>query len=205
MKKLFELGEQPEIGQVPEQMYAQVIRPERFGEPSKAFDVEVVDTPGELAPDEVLVYVMAAGVNYNNVWAGLGTPIDVTTKPPQGPMVPRRQRLPHRRQRCIRHRLGRWARRSTHLSPGDHVVIHCGQWQSSRTPRWRAARIRCTAPSFRIWGYETSWGSFAQFTRVQAHQCLPKPPQMSWEEASAYMLVGATAYRMLHGLGAQRG
>jgi len=30
-------------------------------------------------------------------------------------------------------------------------------------------------PSFRIWGYETSWGSFAQFTRVQAHQCVPKP------------------------------
>jgi crotonyl-CoA carboxylase/reductase len=52
-------------------------------------------------------------------------------------------------------------------------------------------------PSFRIWGYETSWGSFAQFTRVQAHQCLPKPKQLTWEAAAAYMLVGATAYRML--------
>jgi crotonyl-CoA carboxylase/reductase len=53
------------------------------------------------------------------------------------------------------------------------------------------------SPSFRIWGYETSWGSFAQFTKVQAHQCLPKPPHLAWEAAAAYMLVGATAYRML--------
>jgi crotonyl-CoA carboxylase/reductase len=29
--------------------------------------------------------------------------------------------------------------------------------------------------------------------------CLPKPPQLSWEAAAAFMLVGATAYRMLHG------
>ncbi|HZP42190.1 MAG TPA: crotonyl-CoA carboxylase/reductase, partial [Candidatus Binatia bacterium] len=44
---------------------------------------------------------------------------------------------------------------------------------------------------------ETNWGSFAQFTRVQAHQCLPKPRHLTWEAAAAYMLVGATAYRML--------
>jgi crotonyl-CoA carboxylase/reductase len=34
---------------------------------------------------------------------------------------------------------------------------------------------------------------------VQDHQCLPKPKHLTWEEAAAYMLVGATAYRMLHG------
>jgi crotonyl-CoA carboxylase/reductase len=53
------------------------------------------------------------------------------------------------------------------------------------------------SPSFRIWGYETNFGSFAQFTRVQAHQCLPKAKHLTWEAAAAYMLVGATAYRML--------
>ena len=55
------------------------------------------------------------------------------------------------------------------------------------------------APSQLIWGYETNWGSFAQFTKVQDHQCLPKPKHLTWEEAACYMLVGATAYRMLHG------
>ncbi len=53
------------------------------------------------------------------------------------------------------------------------------------------------APSARIWGYETNWGSFAQYTLVQAHQLLPKPPQLSWAAAAAGTLVGATAYRML--------
>jgi crotonyl-CoA carboxylase/reductase len=54
-------------------------------------------------------------------------------------------------------------------------------------------------PSFKIWGYESNWGSFAQFTKVQAHQCMPKAPHLTWEEAAAPTLVGATAYRMLMG------
>jgi crotonyl-CoA carboxylase/reductase len=54
-------------------------------------------------------------------------------------------------------------------------------------------------PTYRIWGYETNWGSFAQFTKVQAHQCMPKPPEMSWEASAAYGLVGCTAWRMLMG------
>ena len=53
------------------------------------------------------------------------------------------------------------------------------------------------APSQRIWGYETTWGSFAQFCKVQAQQCLPKPAHLSWEEAASYGLTYFTAYRML--------
>src|SRR5262249_59541816 len=48
-------------------------------------------------------------------------------------------------------------------------------------------------------GEEWNGGSCAQYTRVQDPQCLPKPPHLTWEEAAAYMLVAATAYRMLHG------
>src|SRR5919106_803139 len=51
----------------------------------------------------------------------------------------------------------------------------------------------------RIWGYESNWGSFSQFTKVQAHQCLPKAAHLTWEQAAAPTLVGATAYRMLMG------
>jgi crotonyl-CoA carboxylase/reductase len=53
------------------------------------------------------------------------------------------------------------------------------------------------APSQEIWGYETTWGSFAQFTKVQAQQLLPKPRTLSWVESSAYGLTYFTAYRML--------
>jgi crotonyl-CoA carboxylase/reductase len=55
-------------------MYAWAIRRERHGEPETAMQVEVVPT-WEIDSDEVLVLVMAAGVNYNGVWASLGIPI----------------------------------------------------------------------------------------------------------------------------------
>jgi len=55
------------------------------------------------------------------------------------------------------------------------------------------------APSARIWGYDTNFGSFAQFCRAQEHQVLPKAPRLSWAQAAAPTLVGTTAYRMLHG------
>ena len=61
----------------------------------------------------------------------------------------------------------------------------------------KAADDPMFAPSFQIWGYETNWGSFAQFTKVWAHQCMPKAPHLTWEAAAAPTLVGATAYRML--------
>jgi crotonyl-CoA carboxylase/reductase len=53
------------------------------------------------------------------------------------------------------------------------------------------------APSQRIWGYETTWGSFAQFCKVQAQQLLPKPTNLTWEESASYGLTYFTAYRML--------
>src|SRR3972149_1428946 len=52
-------------------------------------------------------------------------------------------------------------------------------------------------PSFKIWGYETNWGSFAQFTKVWAHQCMPKAKHLTWEAAAAPPLVGSTGGRVL--------
>ncbi|MBI4260113.1 MAG: alcohol dehydrogenase catalytic domain-containing protein, partial [Actinobacteria bacterium] len=76
-KDLYEIGEIPPVGEVPSRMYAQVIRPDRFGDPDDAFAVEEIETPA-IGPDDALVLVMAAGINYNNVWAARGVPVDVT-------------------------------------------------------------------------------------------------------------------------------
>src|SRR5213594_3757170 len=65
-----------EPGTLPETMAAWVIRQEREGQPSEAFQLEEVDVP-DPAAFEVIVRVMAAGVNYNNVWAALGEPVSV--------------------------------------------------------------------------------------------------------------------------------
>ena len=60
-RDLYEIGQVPPIGHVPKEMYAQLIRADRFGEPKKAFQVEKVPVP-EIAPDEVLVCVIAASI-----------------------------------------------------------------------------------------------------------------------------------------------
>jgi len=83
----------------------------------------------------------------------------------------------------------------TRWKPGDEVVIHCNQ-TSYEDPEVHGLDPMA-APSQRIWGYETTWGSFAQFTKVQAQQLLPKPHALSWEEAASYGLTYFTAYRML--------
>jgi hypothetical protein len=96
-KDLYEIGEMPPLGYVPKQMYAWAIRRERHGEPETAMQVEVVDT-WELDSNEVLVLVMAAGVNYNGVWASLGVPIS--------PFDVHKAALSHRRLGRVGHRLG---------------------------------------------------------------------------------------------------
>jgi crotonyl-CoA carboxylase/reductase len=192
-QKIYELGDQPPLGTVPEEMYAQLIRQDRFGEPTKGFKVERVPIP-ELRPDDVLVYVMAAGINYNNVWASLGSPVDV---------IKAREREGDKTgfhiggsdASGIVYAVGSDVK---NVKVGDRVVIHCGTWDRN-DPVAKSGGDPMYGPTFRIWGYETNWGSFAQFTRVQAHQCLPKPKHLTWEAAAAYMLVGATAYRMLMG------
>ena len=187
------LGSLPPLGEVPAKMLAQVIRQERFGDPRTAFQVEEVDVP-ELKSHEVLIAVMAAGINYNNVWAARGIPIDVIR---------------------IRHKMGEpydfhmggsdvagivyaVGKAVENVSVGDDVVVHHGYW-NLEDPWVKAGEDPMLAPSAGIWGYNTNFGSFGQFCVAQAHQVLSKAPHLTWEEAAAPTLVGTTAYRMLFG------
>jgi len=186
-KDLYEVGEIPPLGHVPKQMYAWAIRRERHGEPTKAFQVEVVETP-KIGDDEVLIMVMAAGVNYNGVWACLGLPVSVFDG-----------------TGADYHIIGSdaagivWAvgAKVKRFKVGDEVVVHCNQDDGDDE--------ECNggdpmfSPSQRIWGYESPDGSFAQFARVQARQLMPRPKHLTWEESGCYVLTLATAYRMLFG------
>ena len=73
VKDLYEVGEIPPLGHVPANMYAWAIRKDRHGDPMTAMQQEIGPT-ATIGDDECLVLVMAAGVNYNGVWAGLGQP-----------------------------------------------------------------------------------------------------------------------------------
>ena len=186
-KDLYEIGEMPPLGHVPEKMYAWAIRRERHGPPEEAMQVEVVPT-WTIGDDEVLVLVMAAGVNYNGIWACLGEPVSQFDA----------QNVPYIVLGsdaagvvwAVGSKVKRW-------KVGDEVVVHCNQDDGDDE--------ECNggdpmfSPSQRIWGYETPDGSFSQFTRVQARQLMPRPQHLTWEESGCYVLTLATAYRMLFG------
>ena len=186
-KDLYEVGEIPPLGHVPSRMYAWAIRRERHGEPETAMQVEVVPTPS-IGPDEVLVMVMAAGVNYNGVWASLGKPIS-----------------PFDVHKAEFHVAGSdcsgivWATGSKvkRWKVGDEVVVHCNQDDGDDEECNGGDPMFST--SQRIWGYETPDGSFAQFARVQGRQLMERPRHLTWEESGCYVLTLATAYRMLFG------
>src|SRR5262249_24517945 len=74
LKDLYDLGEVPPLGHVPARMHAWAIRKERHGPPESSMQTEILPR-WTIGDDEVLVYVMAGGVNYNGVWAALGQPI----------------------------------------------------------------------------------------------------------------------------------
>ena len=116
-KDLYEIGEIPPLGHVPASMYAWVVRKERHGPPEQSMQVEVVPT-WTLDSHDVLVFVMAAGVNYNGVWAALGEPVstlDVHKNPyhiagsdASGIVW------------AVGSKVKRW-------KVGDEVVVHCNQ------------------------------------------------------------------------------
>jgi NADPH:quinone reductase-like Zn-dependent oxidoreductase len=117
LKDLYEIGEIPPLGHVPKNMYAWAIRKERHGPPEEAMRIEVVPT-WELDSHDVLVLVMAAGVNYNGVWASLGEPVStldghdsayhVAGSDASGVVW------------AVGSKVKRW-------KVGDEVVIHCNQ------------------------------------------------------------------------------
>src|ERR671926_96904 len=184
--KVSELEVEP--GTLPDTMAAWVIREEREGEPIDAFQIEEIEVP-EPGAFEVIVRVMAAGVNYNNVWAALGEPVGVWR---YGDHPEYGHHIGGSDASGIVWKVGEGV---TRWQPGDEVIIHCNQ-ASYEDPEVHGLDP-LAAPSQCIWGYETTWGSFAQFTKVQAQQLLPRPQNLTWEEAASYGLVYFTAYRML--------
>lgn len=183
----FDVGAPIPLGVVPEKMHAWTIRRETHGEPLSAFRQEIVDVP-KIGPDDVLVLVKAAGVNYNGVWAALGQPMSVLDLHKDAYHITGSDAA------GIVWAVGANVRR---WKVGDEVVAHCSQVDGDDEECNGGDPM--LSPSQRIWGYETSHGSFAQFTRVQATQLMPRPRHLTWAASACYTLTLATAYRMLFG------
>tara|TARA_R110002073_G_scaffold74100_11_gene181395 strand:- start:1424 stop:2581 length:1158 start_codon:yes stop_codon:yes gene_type:complete len=193
MSETFDLGTIPPLGALPKMMKAIVIRPEREGEPIDAMQVEEIPVP-ECGPTDVLVLNMAAGINFNGVWAARGKPVSVMKMHPEEQF-----HIAGSDASGIVWKVGSAVKT---WKVGDEVVLHCNQ--SCRECPACNGNDPMACQNQRIWGYETNYGSFAQFSLVQSQQLLKRPKHLSWEEAASYGLTYFTAYRMLLGRGSMR-
>src|SRR5262249_2753259 len=153
-------------GELPRTMAAWVLRREREGDLDTAYEIEEVEVP-EPGPFEVVVRVMAAGVNFNSIWAALAEPISIFDS---GDHPEWGHHIGGSDASGIVWKVGVGVRM---WKPGDEVVIHANQ-ASYEDPEVHGLDP-LAAPSQLGWGYQTTWGSFAQFCKVQAQQLLPKP------------------------------
>jgi crotonyl-CoA carboxylase/reductase len=184
--EIAEIGVEP--GELPKTMLAWVLRPEREGDLENGFQIEELEVP-EPGPYEAIVRVMAAGVNFNSVWAALGVPISIFD---QGDHPRWGHHIAGSDASGVVWKVGPGV---TRWKPGDEVVLHANQASYEDVEVHGLDPL--AAPSQVGWGYQTTWGSFAQFCKVQAQQLLPKPPSLSWVDSSAYGVTYFTAYRML--------
>jgi crotonyl-CoA reductase len=161
--------------------------------------IRVGDVPmPELAPDEVLVAVMASSVNYNTVWSATFSPVPtfefLRRYGAQGPWE-KRHDLPHHvlgsDAAGVIVRVGSGVRR---WAPGDHVLVSPVQ-ADEQEPMTHADGM--LGEQQRAWGYETNFGGLADFTVVRATQLIPKPAHLTWEEAATTAGCAGTSYRML--------
>ncbi len=152
----------------------------------------------ELAPDEVLVGVMASAINYNTVWSATFEPISTFRFLER---LGRRSKLDARHDRPY-HVLG---------SDGAGVIVAMGEsvrnWSVGDRVVLSPSNVDYQDPASQVdgilaedalaWGFETNFGGLANFAVVKFDQLLPKPKHLSWEEAACNTLCAITAYRML--------
>jgi crotonyl-CoA reductase len=169
----------------------------RDKDPRRSLHLQEVPLP-EMAPDEVLVVVMASSINFNTVWTSIFEPVSTFSF---------LDRLGRESYWGARHALdyqvigsdaaGVVVRAGSAVrgwKVGDEVTVHCNhvddQDPSSHDDSMRASNQR-------IWGFETNFGGLADIALVKANQLMPKAAHLTWEEAAVNALCNSTAYRML--------
>ena len=152
----------------------------------------------EISSNEVLVKVNCSALNFNSIWSSLCHPISPF--------------------QLINQYIGRNKHESSHLQDfaifgsdasgtiekigdnvknwkvGDNVIIHCNIVNSEDPVIQKDGML---SESQSIWGYETNYGAFAEYTKVKSTQLIKKPDHLGWEEAASFGLTLSTAYRML--------
>jgi crotonyl-CoA reductase len=152
----------------------------------------------QLAPDEVLVAVMASSINYNTVWSAMFEPVstfDLLRRFGRQGGYATRHDLPYQvvgsDAAGVVVRTGAGVR---HWRVGDHVVVSPA-YVDDQEPATHADGM--LGAQQRAWGYETNFGGLAHYAVARVSQLVAKPAHLTWEEAASVTLCAGTAYRML--------
>ena len=145
----------------------------------------------EPKPYEVLIEVKAAGANFNDIWARRGMPgmkvifPHVSGSDVSGVVA------------ALGSEVSGVGFGSSPLQVGDEVVVHPGL--SCRTCDFCVTGQEFFCRQFRIWGFQSgpNDGGHSEFVTMPAVNVLPKPANLSFEEAASMPLVLETAWRML--------
>jgi crotonyl-CoA reductase len=165
--------------------------------PSNNISLEYVPIPKIINHNEVLVKVKASSINFNSVWSCLRKPIDPFTL-----IIGHIKRNPkdahHNLEYCIPGSDGSGEVVEVgpgvkDFYPGDEVVIHCAVISEDGLN----LADPMLSKSQSIWGYETNFGSFAEYTLVKQSQIIKKPLNIDFLTAGSCLLTLGTAYRML--------
>ena len=157
------------------------------GEPREALRAVQAAVPA-IGPDEALGYVLYAGLTYNTIFAARGVPISVFD------LHDRDLHVVGSGAVVLVAALGSLVAREGRLRVGELRVLYPGV-SDLLSPRAGEDPMHA---EFRIQGYETPDGSFAQFVRGQAPQWLAHSERLTLAEGSSYMLDLETVYKALY-------
>ena len=157
------------------------------GEPRDALRAVTQPLPA-LGPNEALGYVLYAGLTYNTVFAARGVPISVFD------LHDRDLHVPGSGAVVLIAAVGSEVAREGRLKVGELRVLYPGV-SNLLSPRAGEDPMHA---EFRIQGYETPDGSFAQFVRGRAPQWLAHAERLALPEGSSYMLDLETVYKALY-------
>ncbi|WP_307161016.1 crotonyl-CoA carboxylase/reductase [Streptomyces rishiriensis] len=163
----------------------------------KTLHVGTVPMP-ELAPDEVLIAVMASSINYNTVWSATFEPLStfgfLQAYGRQGGWAKRHDQPFHvlgSDAAGVIVRAGSGVRR---WRVGDHVLVNAACVEDQEASVQADGML---SENQLAWGFETNYGGLAHYTIARASQLIPKPAHLTWEEAASVPACAGTAYRML--------
>src|SRR6185295_12749585 len=157
------------------------------GEPRHALRTVTQPLP-PIGPNDALGYVLYAGLTYNTVFAARGVPISVFD------LHDRDLHVPGSGAVVLVAALGSEVAREARLRVGELRVLYPGV-SNLLSPRAGEDPMHA---DFKIQGYETPDGSFAQFVRGQAPQLLDHSERLTLPEASSFMLDLETVYKALY-------